>query len=439
MERSGRLDPSRILRISPRNSSSLMNDVTEAHTASIAPSLVSRLEDLPFQAVVQASRSDADFFDVLSACDHHGIATFEIDEIGTLNKPGDGQEYARKVFPIGSGQISEVVLHVTGSESKEVVPPGTVVALKTFTSSKLRNPREARARRQHICTSLLGEINAFSHPLLRGHENIVQLLFVGLTQRQGFPMLAMELGDYGSLDHIIRTSAPGLSIAQRSHITIDMALGLQAIHSAGFVHGDLKPDNVIVFAHPSTTRQMIAKITDFGGSVHESNGSTRRPLHHTPTWSPPEVLRGESELDWESADMYSYGVILGCLWGGIASKYEVGENKVDVEGMTCELDMPDDVKPVFKEYFKTLETKDLRELPLEDIIMPTSNSEHIACLGTFLAYRVSRNPSLVGQDIRSDIKKMILALVLLPPRYRPSADIAVRMVCTDSRCWKRRG
>ncbi|GKT64811.1 serine/threonine protein kinase [Colletotrichum tofieldiae] len=421
MERSGRLDPSTVLTIRSALYSSLLTaGEEEATPADVASSSFSSIiPGLSPETLFRAAQSDVDFFDILAACDHYGVTTLEIDEVGTFNKGTGDQEFARKVFAIGSGLTSEVILHVTGSESKEIVPQGTIIALKTFTSSKLRDPHEARAGRQRICKSLLREIHAFSHPLLRGHANIVQLLFVALTDEQRFPSLAMELGDYGSLDHIIRAPGPGLSVTQKRHIMIDMALGLQAIHGAGFVHGDLKPDNVIVFEHPSASRQVVAKITDFGGSVHESSYSAGRPSHHTPVWSPREVLVSDSDVDWESVDVYSYGVIVACLWAGIAKEEE---DKIKDEDESMEHD----------EFFEIFPIERMKQLRLEEIIMLPPAPEDNACLGTFLAYQAAcgafRTGELTNEEIVQDIAPQIVCLVALPPQDRPDIEQLIKLL-----------
>ena len=74
--------------------------------------------------------------------------------------------------------------------------------------------------------------------------------------------------------------------------------GLGLVHAHGLVHGDLKPENIVV------DRTGTSKLIDFGQVV--STGSTT--LGGTPSYMSPEAARGQA-LDARS-DLYSMGVVL---------------------------------------------------------------------------------------------------------------------------------
>jgi len=44
-------------------------------------------------------------------------------------------------------------------------------------------------------------------------------------------------------------------------LLLDIVEGMEHIHSKNIIHGDLKPENVLLSADPSSPVQMIAKIT----------------------------------------------------------------------------------------------------------------------------------------------------------------------------------
>ncbi|KAJ5504839.1 serine threonine protein kinase [Penicillium fimorum] len=260
----------------------------------------------------QAAREDPDFVDVVQAASFYDIPSRSIDRIGL-----EGPDQVRQVLSIGSGLTSEVVQHMLVDEkSKLQPPPSTTIALKIFRSTKLGSPSDAKAARQKVYSSILKEMMAFGHSTLSSHPHILKLLFIGWNLDHAYPILAMELGDYGSLDYIIRAPGPGPTARQKRHLTIDIALGLQAIHEAGFTHGDLKPDNIIVFSSEDPTRQVVAKLTDFGGSDKMLGEHAGTPTHITPLWSAPEVLGKHSKIHWRVADVYSYGLVVASLWAG---------------------------------------------------------------------------------------------------------------------------
>jgi serine/threonine protein kinase len=82
----------------------------------------------------------------------------------------------------------------------------------------------------------------------------------------------------------------------------------------GIVHGDIKPQNVLVF--PDDEGEIVAKVCDFGYSTLSARNSEEQQIHlpiSTP-WNAPEVDRNArfSLHQAKLADVYSFGVL--CLW-----------------------------------------------------------------------------------------------------------------------------
>jgi tRNA A-37 threonylcarbamoyl transferase component Bud32 len=75
--------------------------------------------------------------------------------------------------------------------------------------------------------------------------------------REGAPFIAMELVEGRSLREILDRSS-NLPLKQLLDISIQMAEGLAEAHSRGYIHRDLKPQNVML------TKQGRLKILDFG-------------------------------------------------------------------------------------------------------------------------------------------------------------------------------
>ncbi|KAI0888316.1 ankyrin [Annulohypoxylon maeteangense] len=251
------------------------------------------------------------FHEINEAAEKHNVPSIPIDDLGVQL----GDSSSREMFALGSGSTSQVIQHVTGEDTKHIVPPNTTVAVKFFRAQNENDDvtQDSEVKRE-VYKAILSEIHTAFRTSLRGHPNLAQPLFVGWLKGNQFPVLAMQLGDHGSLDLIIRTANSSLSATEKRHITFDVALGLQAIHRAGLAHGDLKPDNILVMTHNDPSRQLIAKLSDFGGSFQLTGQQLSRPAHITPMWCAPEVINHDPGIDWQKADVYSLGLVMGSLW-----------------------------------------------------------------------------------------------------------------------------
>jgi serine/threonine protein kinase/WD40 repeat protein len=136
------------------------------------------------------------------------------------------------------------------------------------------------------------------------HPNICTVYDVG--ESDGQPFLAMELLEGETLER--RLTGRDVSIESLVDWGIEISDALEAAHSRGIVHSDLKPANLFL-----TTRGQT-KILDFGLARLMGEGDDR--LHGRQPAAPagtlgymsPEQAKGE-ELDPRS-DIYSLGIVL---------------------------------------------------------------------------------------------------------------------------------
>jgi serine/threonine protein kinase len=145
------------------------------------------------------------------------------------------------------------------------------------------------------------EVLCLTSPPLRQHPNIVKLLAWGYDNHEErgensfSPLLFMEQATM-SLGVMCRTSEIPTGVKQ--HLCRGTAAGIKALHEYFIIHGDVKPDNVLVFASRRDHFSCTAKIADFGHSVRDFNQDTLTPdiaPQGTEGWSAPE-LRNQRTL-----------------------------------------------------------------------------------------------------------------------------------------------
>ncbi|MCY1136779.1 diguanylate cyclase [Actinoplanes sp. Pm04-4] len=120
------------------------------------------------------------------------------------------------------------------------------------------------------------------------------------------PYLVLEYVEGSSLTQALRRGPFDEDMAVR--LAIDLAGPLAAAHSAGLVHRDIKPDNVIV--EPAGTARLI----DFGLAVRD--GAYDGGVAGTPAYSPPEQTGMLKRPVDGRSDLYALGVLLfECVTG----------------------------------------------------------------------------------------------------------------------------
>lgn len=91
-------------------------------------------------------------------------------------------------------------------------------------------------------------------------NDAVPKLFGWGVSEQGCPYLVMELIEGESLEEVLAADATLDPEVVRS-IAIGVCVGLEAIHGAGLVHRDIKPDNILVEKRGD---EVVVKVTDLG-------------------------------------------------------------------------------------------------------------------------------------------------------------------------------
>ena len=145
------------------------------------------------------------------------------------------------------------------------------------------------------------------------HPNVVNIFDVG--DDEGVYYIVMEVIEGITLKEYISKKGK-LSIKEATSIAIQVSMGLEAAHSHGIVHRDVKPQNIII----STDGKV--KVTDFGIARAASSNTISSNVMGSVHYSSPEQVRGG--YSDEKSDIYSLGITL----------YEMVTGRVPFDGDT---------------------------------------------------------------------------------------------------------
>jgi hypothetical protein len=150
------------------------------------------------------------------------------------------------------------------------------------------------------------------------HPNIVQIYSFGVAHGQ--PYMVMELLEGGRLDQMI-AKGELLNESLVVKICADVAEGLNTAAAIGLIHGDVKPENILL------DNNGVAKVVDFGlARFKQSKEPSEKGIWGTPYYIAPEKIRGQPS-DARS-DIYSLG---GTLFHALSLKPPFdGETPLDV-------------------------------------------------------------------------------------------------------------
>jgi serine/threonine-protein kinase len=219
-----------------------------------------------------------------------------------LKTAREGIELAPEDCPIYGYEI----VHELGKGSMGVVYKARHVTSNNMTALKIL-PLRLAAKTQY-----LERFKREAMALMRiEHENVVRAYDFGGSEEYYY--LALEFVEGETLDKILKRETL-LPERRALDLVRQIARGLQATQTAGLVHRDVKPENVIV------TPEGVAKLVDFGIVKlldHEEEGTVTvaGTTVGTPFYISPEQARGEDDLDIRS-DLYSLGITLFQLTTG---------------------------------------------------------------------------------------------------------------------------
>ncbi len=159
------------------------------------------------------------------------------------------------------------------------------------------------------------------------HPSVVTVFDV--VEENGSPWIVMELIDARSLDQVITEDGP-LPPEQAADLGASLISALATAHSAGVLHRDVKPSNVLV------TKEGQAVLTDFGiATFSEDLGITQAGMVvGTPGFTAPERIRGD--IATPASDLWSLGATLYAAVEGRGPFDRIGGSSVITAGVAGE-------------------------------------------------------------------------------------------------------
>ena len=163
------------------------------------------------------------------------------------------------------------------------------------------------------------------------HGNVIRIH--DLLDLEGAHAISMEYFPGRDLGAVLREDGP-LSPVRALHVAEQVLEGLAAAHSAGILHRDIKPGNLLVGEGD------LVKIVDFGlaSATHTTQSRLTQSgiLVGTPEYISPEQITG-TEID-ARCDLYSLGVVLYEAMSGVQPFS--GASAVNVLFQHLEADVP---------------------------------------------------------------------------------------------------
>ncbi|KAK4206481.1 hypothetical protein QBC37DRAFT_458881, partial [Rhypophila decipiens] len=298
--------------------------------------------------------------------------------------------------------------------SDEVQRESRIVVVKQSASSIFGN-RDGRARNldsypagpngehEQSLRGFISELRILSHPPLRNDKNIIRALGIHWDYLEtGFPepVLILEEATMDLREYIEQMRS--LPFETKREIALDIARGIVALHSCGIIHGDIKPENVLMTIDEGQDSRPVAKISDFSLSFPDT-GETRRLVGATRMYRAPEWQKAAPTSQLKQTDVYSYGLVFADIILGLPyyedSHVVPRSMRMDRSNYIQSLKDEDEIRRLL---YKAIKEKDKSH--------PDLHLENIPLLGRILDCTLQLNPTE---------RSLSTVLKLLDPGYRP--------------------
>ena len=138
---------------------------------------------------------------------------------------------------------------------------------------------------------------------LPSHPNVIKLYGVAVSNDAVNTYIITELAPNGSLYNYLHAKGEKPSPDQSFAWALQVASGMQHLHSNNVVHRDLKSGNILL------SFGMLAKVCDFGTArtMAKTAMTTQKGTYR---WMAPEIVEGVEANINKMCDVFSYGMVL---------------------------------------------------------------------------------------------------------------------------------
>ncbi len=159
------------------------------------------------------------------------------------------------------------------------------------------------------------------------HPNLVEVYDYGFDEETSRHFFTSEYVEGDTLFDI----APRISSEELFRIIVQALQTLAFIHAKGFLHYDIKPENLLVMR--GRDGDYLLKIIDFGlaGSMTRTQASIRGSLDYIA----PEVLRGQSAT--QRSELYSFGQTLRAILAALPDEVMDSPQVMQIAALTGRL------------------------------------------------------------------------------------------------------
>ncbi|MBF0461519.1 MAG: protein kinase [Magnetococcales bacterium] len=134
------------------------------------------------------------------------------------------------------------------------------------------------------------------------HENIVPILYFFETLGTVYMVMPFVEGD--SLKAHVKKER-GMTEERLLNIVVPLLSGLEIMHKVGFLHRDIKPDNIFIQHHNGQPL-----LLDFGATRQAMGGAASMTVVMTPEYAPMEQSNADSSKQGPWTDIFSMGAVM---------------------------------------------------------------------------------------------------------------------------------